>query len=113
MDYRLLNEFRRTFDGREYRHRSSTQGDRIALQLFEDLFALGRSQKLVAAIDARRRVANRQNTRQGVKARRGDATFGEIIPGEPTKLDDGFHVACGSVATIEIGSEVKILAKAM
>jgi hypothetical protein len=113
MDYRLLTEFRRTFEGREYRHRSSTKGDFIALQLFEDLLVLGRSPKLVSAIHAQQRVVNRQNIQHGKKARRGDATFGEIIPGEHPTIETGFVVARGLVATIEIGAEVKILAKAM
>lgn len=113
MDYRLLNEFRKTFEGREYRHRSSNLGDFIALQFFEDLFALDRSPKLVAAISTQRRIVNRQNKRQGIKARRGDSSFGEIIPGEPPLSEAGYKVAYGPVATIEIGAEVKILAKAM
>lgn len=113
MDYRLPAEFRRTFEGHEYRHRSSTRGDFIALQLFEDLLALERSPKLVRAIREHRSVANLKNRQQGIKGRRGDATFGEIIPGESPRIESGFGVARGPVATIEIGCEVKILAKAM
>jgi hypothetical protein len=113
MDYRLLTEFRRTFDGHEYRHRSSTKGDFVAVQLFEDLLTLGRSPKLVERVEAQQRVVNRQNRQQGIKARRGDATFGEIIPREVTQSVGGFLVARGPVATIEIGCEVKFLAKAM
>jgi hypothetical protein len=48
-----------------------------------------------------------------VAARRGDGTFGEIIPGEPPITDSGYLVARGPIATVEIGIEVKILAKAM
>jgi hypothetical protein len=48
-----------------------------------------------------------------IKARRGDGTFGEIVPGETAIADDGFQVARGLIATVEIGVEVKILAKAM
>jgi hypothetical protein len=113
MAYHLLTEFQRIFEGHEYRHRSSTKGDTVAIQLFEDLFELGRSKKLVAAIEAHLRVRNRANRQQGRVARRGDATFGEIIPGERAKIEVGSHVAQGPVATIEIGAEVKILAKAM
>jgi len=51
--------------------------------------------------------------RQGVKARRGDGTFGELIPGEDALALSGFKVARGPIATVEIGIEVKILAKAM
>jgi hypothetical protein len=113
MDYRLLTEFCRTFEGHEYRHRSSTRGDNIAVQFFEDLLILGRSAKLVQSAKAGQRVANRANKQQGIKSRRGDAIFGEIIPGVPAAHEAGFDIARGPVATIEIGSEVKILAKAM
>lgn len=82
-EYRLLTEFRRIFEGRQYKHRSSNQGDFIAMHLYEDLIALGRSSKLFdAAINRKDRVLNVQNRRRGVDARRGDGTFGEIIPGE-------------------------------
>jgi len=113
MNYRLLTEFGQTFAGREYRHRSSTKGDFVALHLFQDLLELGRSPKLVSAIRAHKCVVNRQNIQQGRKARRGDATFGEIVPGELPRIEAGFQVARGLVATVEIGCEVKILAKAM
>jgi hypothetical protein len=58
-------------------------------------------------------VLNVKNKREGVDARRGDGTFGELIVGEEPKLDPGYKVARGPVATVEIGVEVKILAKAM
>jgi hypothetical protein len=51
--------------------------------------------------------------RVGIKARRGDGTFGEIIPNVRAVVDPGFVVARGHIATVEIGSEVKILFKAM
>ncbi|MGH9903025.1 MAG: hypothetical protein ACRD68_14560, partial [Pyrinomonadaceae bacterium] len=47
------------------------------------------------------------------KARRGDGTFGEIVPGETAITDPGYEVSRGNVATVEIGVEVKILSKAM
>jgi len=56
---------------------------------------------------------NVQNKRRGVAARRGDGTFGEIIPGEAPISDSGYLVSRGPIATVEIGIEVKILAKAM
>ena len=49
----------------------------------------------------------------GIQARRGDGTFGEIIPGQVPVVQPGFAVARGTIATLEIGVEVKILAKAM
>jgi hypothetical protein len=112
-EFRLLVEFRRLFEGRVYRHRSSNQGDFVAMHLYEDLLAINRSPKLTDAIERQKSVLNAQNRTRGIKARRGDGTLGEIIPGEKPLLDAGFKVARGSIATVEIGVEVKILAKAM
>jgi hypothetical protein len=58
-------------------------------------------------------VLNTQNRRHGVKARRGDGSFGEIVPNEEPIKDRGFVVCRGPIATIEVGIEVKILMKAM
>jgi hypothetical protein len=82
-DYRLLTEFRRLFEGKIYKHRASNQGDFVAMHLYEDLVTVQRSPKLIEATVLRKdRVVNAQNRRRGVDARRGDGTFGEIIPGE-------------------------------
>lgn len=114
LEYRLPTEFRRLFDGKVYKHRDSSQGDFVAMHLYEDLIAINRSSKLIdAAINRRDRVLNVQNKRRGVAARRGDGTFGEIIPGEDPITDSGYLVARGPIATVEIGVEVKVLAKAM
>jgi hypothetical protein len=84
------------------------------MHLIEDLVTIERSSKLIeAAIHRKDRVLNVQNKRRGVAARRGDGTFGEIIPGEAPMTDSGYLVARGPIATVEIGIEVKILAKAM
>ena len=113
-DYRLLTEFRRLFEGKPYKHRASNQGDFVAMHLYEDLVAVGRSSKLTDAVVSRKdRVLNVQNKRRGVPARRGDGTFGELIPGETATTDEGYQVARGPIATVEIGVEVKVLAKAM
>jgi hypothetical protein len=113
-EFRLLAEFRRLFEGRVYRHRASNQGDFVAIHLYEDLVTINRSQRYSDAVLKRRdRVLNVQNRRRGVRARRGDATFGEIIPGETPTIEPGYTVARGPIATVEIGVEVKILAKAM
>jgi hypothetical protein len=110
----LLNEFRRLFEGRLYKHRASNQGDFVAMHLYEDLITIQRSSKLLGAVLTRKdRVLNVQNKRRGVDARRGDGTFGEIIPGETAIMDPGYQVGRGPIATVEIGVEVKILAKAM
>jgi hypothetical protein len=58
-------------------------------------------------------VLNVQNRRRGIIARRGDGTFGEIIPGETAIFDAGYGAGRGPISTVEIGVEVKILAKAM
>jgi hypothetical protein len=113
VSYRLLNEFQRLFDGRAYLHRKSNQGDLVAGQLFEDLVALGKSSKLNERVASKDWVVNTANRRQGISARRGDGTFGEIVPRETAISDADYRVARGRVATIEIGVEVKILAKAM
>jgi len=113
VSYRLLDAFRQTFEGRRYLHRNSSLGDFIAMQLYEDLYVLAKSARLVARISKRARVVNTRNTRRGIIARRGDGTFGEIVPGAVAVEDPRFTVARGQVATVEIGVEVKILAKAM
>jgi len=64
-------------------------------------------------VSRKERVLNVRNKRRGVAARRGDGTFGEIIPGETAIVDPGFLVARGPIATVEVGIEVKVLAKAM
>lgn len=97
-----------------YKHRDSSQGDFVAMHLYEDLIAINRSPKLIeATINRKDRVLNAQNKRRGVAARRGDGTLGEIIPGETPLTDSGYVVARGPIATVEIGIEVKVLAKAM
>lgn len=113
MAYRLLTEFQNLFDGQPYFHRDSSRGDFVAMHLYEDLVTLNKSSKLASRLAAGDLVLNTANRRQGVKARRGDGTLGEIVPGEVPLVDPGFLVARGKVATIEIGVEVKVLAKAM
>ena len=111
--FRLLDKFRSTFEGARYRHRSSKLGDLIALELYEDLYAIHRSALYNQRVDARDVAINSANLRRGVRARRGDGTFGELVPGSEPIVDDGYFVARGHVATIEIGVEVKIMSKAM
>ena len=113
MPHKLLTEFRGLFDGVKYLHRVSNQGDRVASFLYEDLLALGRSPKLVTAISSKSHVINSGNRTVGRDARRGDGTFGEKVPNVPSVMVPGISVAFGEVATLEIGTEVKVLAKAM
>lgn len=96
-----------------YRHRDSSLGDSVAWCLPEDLYALARSKKFNSRVDAKQCVLNVQNRLRGIHARHGDGTFGEIIPHAIAEDVLGFVVARGPIATVEIGTEVKILAKAM
>lgn len=113
MTYKLLDQFRGLFDGKKYNHRNSTLGDHVASFLFEDLYDLGKSAKLSAAISGKTHALNRGNRRVGKTARRGDGTFGEVVPGQTPASLPGISVAIAEVATLEIGAEVKILSKAM
>lgn len=83
------------------------------MQLFEDLVNVRRSARLIERIEKQERVVNSKNRRRGIEARRGDGTFGEIVPGATPIADPGYKVARGEIATIEVGVEIKILAKAM
>lgn len=112
-NYAVLQVFRALFEGRPYLHRDSSLGDRVASYLYEDLYSLGRSTKFRERIETRSRVLNAQNLTVGILRRRGDGTFGERVPVATPIADEGFSVARGPVATIEIGVETKILAKAM
>src|SRR5713226_3777861 len=112
-EYALLRGFRGLFEGKPYLHRDSSLGDRIASCLYEDLYSLGRSTNLHERIDAGNRVLNARNVTVGIVRRRGDVTFGELVPAGTALRIEGFEVARGPVATIEIGAETKILAKAM
>jgi hypothetical protein len=113
VSYRLLDEFGKLFDGQRYLHRKSTSGDFVAMHLYEDLRAVNKSRILRSRIDEQSRVLNVQNRRRGIDARRGDGTFGELIPNVEAIADPGYAVARGPIATVEIGCEIKILAKAM
>ena len=115
MSYRLLDRFRETFEGQPYQHRNSTLGDLIAIELFEDLIELNgpASSLLKARVADQSRVLNRANRARGIVARRGDGTFGERVPSAEAVEERTFAVARGQIATVEIGIEVKILAKAM
>lgn len=113
MPYRVLTEFENLFVGEVFRHRSNNQGDFVAMHLYEDLVTLNKSALLVQRVQSREWVVNTENKRVGIKARRGDGAFGEVVPGEVPITDPGYLVSRGKVANIEIGVEVKILAKAM
>jgi hypothetical protein len=110
---RLLETFRRLFDGTKYLHRKSNLGDLVAVEFYEDLVALGKSEKLSARTAVHDRVINLKNITVGKSARRGDGTLGELVPSALAVVEKNFVVARGPTANIEIGVESKILAKAM
>ncbi len=112
-EFALLNTFRSLFQGTQYKHRDSSLGDLVASQLYEDLVCLGKSDKLVARVRTHERVVNLANKAVGRPSRRGDGTFGELVPTAIAVTEAGLLVARGEVANIEIGAETKILAKAM
>jgi hypothetical protein len=111
--FALLTTFRSLFDGTQYKHRDSSLGDLVASQLYEDLVNLGKSEKLGNRVKAHERVVNLANRTVGRPSRRGDGTFGELVPTAIAITEAGLRVARGEVANIEIGAETKILAKAM
>jgi hypothetical protein len=112
-NYALLRTFRGLFEGKPYRHRIANLGDLVASQLYEDLVALGKSAKLAERVQHHERVVNLRNLMTGKPGRRGDGTFGELVPAAIALTEKGMLVARRPVATIEIGAETKILAKAM
>ena len=112
-EYALLKAFRGLFEGKKYLHRNPNPGDFVASQLYEDLVGLKKSQRLTDRVQHHERVVNLANVTIGKPARRGDGTFGEIVPTAVAITEKGLLVARGPVATIEIGTETKILAKAM
>lgn len=113
MQHRLLDAFRSLFDGVRYEHRKSNLGDFVASFLYEDLLDLGRSPRLVERVRSGLAAVNSANVTVGRPARRGDGTFGEVVPGVATVFVADFAVPRGRIAAVEIGAETKILAKAM
>jgi len=111
--FKLLDGFRQIFQGQAYRHRSSTQGDRLARLVYEDLYSLDRSPILKRRIDSLECVVNVTNRVTGFKVRRGDGSFGESLPTVPGTKEPGFVVGVGPTANVQIGIEVKIIATAM
>jgi hypothetical protein len=111
--YKLLDRFRDLFQGTEYRHRRSNLGDQVASYLYDDLFTLARSSKFVTTVRTQSHVINVANVAVGRTARRGDGTFGERVPSVGAATVPEHLVSFGSVATVDVGIEVKILAKAM
>lgn len=106
--YKLLTAFERVFRGNIYRHRASNIGDGIAAYVYEDLLDLGQSKKLLHHVSLNEVAVNTGNQIKGKKGRRGDGTFGHIVPKQTLTYDSEFRVPRGHVANLEIGTEVKI-----
>ena len=109
----LLRIFQSVFEGKQYKHRDSSLGDFVASYLYEDLVSLNKSVALTRRVQAHECVVNLGNKALGKPSRRGDGTFGELVPTAVAISEAGLFVARGEVANIQIGTETKILAKAM
>jgi hypothetical protein len=109
VNFRLLEKFKDAFQGRVYNHRVSTIGDEVAYELYEDILDLDRSELLSRRIAAKTHVLNTSNRTFGKPSRRGDGTFGELVPTETPITVPGYRVARGPTATLEIGAECKII----
>jgi hypothetical protein len=88
----------------------STTGDRIAAFLYDDLVELAQSEKLVSRVRSGSEVVNTRNRITGRDGRRGDGTFGQLVPGAVARSGDDYGVKRGPVAALRIGAEMKILA---
>lgn len=111
--YKMLAKFEATFRDGPYKHRNANLGNRIADFLYEDLFDLAVESRFARRAATGERVLNPAIVVPGIKARRGDGSFGVPIPNIAARFEPGFNVARGSTATVEVGTEVKIVAKAM
>ena len=111
--FALLETYRSLFFGKQYSHRDSSLGDLVASRLYEDLLTLDKSKLLSGRIHRHECVVNTKNRAVGKKSRRGDGTFGELVPTVAAITEEGVSVARGPIANIQIGAETKILAKAM
>ncbi len=111
--FKLLAQFEKTFSDGPYLHRNSQLGNRIADFLFDDLYALDPSSQLHADMDSRRIALNPRGVSPGLKARRGDGSLGPVLPGYIPRPYEGHEVLIAPTAEVDMGAEVKILAKAM
>lgn len=111
--FRLLARFEQTFREGPYLHRDSQVGNRIADFLFDDLYLVSDSSKLRRDVDAGLVALNPKGISPGLRARRGDGSFGPIVPGYTPRPYEGHVVPIAPTAAVDLGAEVKILAKAM
>lgn len=112
INFKLLAAFEALFRGTVYKHRSSTLGNYVASHLYEDLSDHGGSQAFNQRVETGACVVNVSGTTRGVDVRRGDGTFGAVVPGSVVVTVKGFAVRQGMVALTHIGAEFKIIATA-
>jgi len=112
-EFRLLQKFEETFRDGPYIHRNSQLGNRIADYLFDDLYELDESSHFRTDVDEGRVALNPKGISPGLKARRGDGSFGPVVPGNQLRPYAGHLVHVAPTAEVDVGVEVKILAKAM
>jgi len=110
--FRLLDAFESLFLGNAYKHRISTLGNFVATHLYEDLLEHAGSSKYMERVTSGKCAVNTAGSTRGVKARRGDGTFGMVVPGNSPDHIQGFAVLQGMVALTQIGAEFKIVATA-
>lgn len=110
--FRLLVAFEQLFLGKPYKHRISTLGNFVATHLYEDLLEHGDSKKFNDRVAVGKCAVNVDGSTRGVKARRGDGTFGTVVPGNEPSHVAGFAVLQGMVALTQIGAEFKIIGTA-
>jgi hypothetical protein len=113
LEYRLLSQFEQTFRNGPYLHRNSQLGNRIGDCLFDDLYELQPDSRLHHDVDNGRVALNPKGVSPGLRARRGDGSFGPLLPGYELQPYPGHVVPIGPTAAVDIGVEVKVLAKAM
>lgn len=114
MALRLLAHFESLFRGKPYLHRVSTHGDRLAREFYEDLYLAKAMSDFSTRVDADEVAYALTNKIIGKRGRRGDGAFGEVVPYAGSIVrDPGYKVGRAEIATLEIGAEVKILAKAL
>lgn len=113
MTYRALDAFEALFKGTFFNHRVHTNGDRVSINVFEDIDNAGLSPKFVSRASSQSVVANVTNTNAGVIARRPDGTLGHRVQHIAPTFLPTFSIARGQTVSTEIGIEVKIMSKAM
>ncbi len=112
MSHRLLATFEGLFRGVVYKHRDSRLGNLVAVELYEDLYALDTSSKFRAHISGTPNcVVNAAGKTHGVGARRGDGKFGPVVPDTPKVMNPGSVIPRGVIGLAYVGVEVKIAAK--